>query len=516
MHMILADVRGEQIPTSMLTTPEDRGEDESATWLVQQVGRLRHLSSFEPLEGHLSRTHGATRLVVVRIYRPTFVAVQMRAVAGECYEVRHKEWKCQLEQEFLVAHANALHSVAPLFPPGPYNECVFRFELQATCPVTGARAGVLHTTHGDIETPVFMPVGTQATVKGILPRELIEDLDAKIILGNTYHLFLRPGHETIRRLGGLHKFMAWPRAILTDSGGFQVFSLNTLRKITEDGVLFHSHVDGDAHMFTPESTVDVQVALGSDIMMVLDECLEYPASHEAARVSTERTVRWARRAVSHYRKNYRTNPRPAGNLPQPDLNHTIAGALFPIVQGGMYMDLRRECVAQLVELDADGYAIGGLSVGEPRALSLEMAEITAPLLPVDRPRYVMGVGMPEELPQYVARGVDMMDCVLPSRNARNGYLFTSFGRVVIKQTQYKDDPRPVDESCQCYTCLNFSRAYLRHLFMAGEMTFSTLATLHNLRRYLDIMRQIRQAILFGKFPELLRAASQNVSEDAGR
>jgi queuine tRNA-ribosyltransferase len=409
--------------------------------------------------------------------------------------------------------------------------------------VTGARAGVLHTAHGDIETPVFMPVGTQATVKGLLPRELIGDLDAKIILGNTYHLFLRPGHETIRQLGGLHKFMAWPRAILTDSGGFQVFSLNTLRRITEEGVLFHSYLNGDAHMFTPESTVDVQIALGSDIMMVLDECLEYPASHEAARVSTERTVRWARRAVSHYHEkyrtnpthslpvaphesagsdlNYRTNPSEAGNLRDPDTrepdpNDTSAGVLFPIVQGGMYMDLRRECAARLLELDADGYAIGGLSVGEPRALSLEMAEITAPLLPADRPRYVMGVGMPEELPQYVARGVDMMDCVLPSRNARNGYLFTTFGRVVIKQTQYKDDPRPVDESCQCYTCLNFSRAYLRHLFMAGEITFSTLATLHNLRRYLDIMRQIRQAILFGKFPELLKAASQTVSEDAAR
>jgi queuine tRNA-ribosyltransferase len=409
---------------------------------------------------------------------------------------------------------------------------VFGFELQATCPVTGARAGIIHTAHGDIETPVFMPVGTQATVKGILPRELIGDLDAKIILGNTYHLFLRPGHETIRSLGGLHKFMAWPRAILTDSGGFQVFSLNTLRKITEDGVLFHSHLNGDAHMFTPESTVDVQVALGSDIMMVLDECLEYPASHEAARVSMERTVRWARRADAHYRSFQSSRPRSGtvahgekpgdsavahGEEPSAEPNcKRDASALFPIVQGSMFQDLRRECAAQLIELEADGYAIGGLSVGEPRALSLEMAEITAPLLPADRPRYVMGVGMPEELPQYVARGVDMMDCVLPSRNARNGYLFTTFGRVIIKQTQYKNDPRPVDEACQCYTCLNFSRAYLRHLFMAGEMTFSTLATLHNLRRYLDIMRQIRQAILFGKFPELLKAASQTVSEDAAR
>jgi queuine tRNA-ribosyltransferase len=268
-------------------------------------------------------------------------------------------------------------------------------------------------------------------------------------------------------------------------------------------------------------------------MMVLDECLEYPASHEAARVSTERTVRWARRAISHYHEKYRTNParaltgtpqagdqdqsygtNPARALPGAPRNDIAPGALFPIVQGGMYMDLRRECAAQLVELEADGYAIGGLSVGEPRALSLEMAEITAPLLPADRPRYVMGVGMPEELAQYVARGIDMMDCVLPSRNARNGYLFTKFGRVIIKQTQYKDDPKPLDESCDCYTCLNFSRAYLRHLFMAGEITFSTLATLHNLRRYLDIMREIRQAILFGNFPEVLKAVSHNVSEDA--
>jgi queuine tRNA-ribosyltransferase len=374
---------------------------------------------------------------------------------------------------------------------------VFRFELQAVCSTTGARAGILHTAHGDVETPVFMPVGTQATVKGILPRDLINDLDAKIILSNTYHLFLRPGHETIRKLGGLHRFMNWPRAILTDSGGFQVFSLNGLRKISEEGVLFRSHLNGEAHMFTPESTIDVQVALGSDVMMVLDECLEYPASHEAARVSTERTLRWAGAAYRHYRERYSDGLR----------------ACFPIVQGSMFADLRVHCAEKLLELDADGYAIGGLSVGEPRVLSLEMAEITAALLPRDRPRYVMGVGMPDELPQYVARGIDMMDCVLPSRNARNGYLFTSTGRVVIKQTRYKEDARPVDESCRCYTCQNFSRAYLRHLFLAGEMTFSTLATLHNLRRYLDIMREIRQAILLGKFPELLRDLSLRVSED---
>jgi queuine tRNA-ribosyltransferase len=339
-----------------------------------------------------------------------------------------------------------------------------------------------------VETPVFMPVGTQATVKGILPRELIQDLDAKIILGNTYHLFLRPGPETVRALGGLHKFMAWPRAILTDSGGFQVFSLNGLRKITDDGVLFHSHLNGDPHLFTPESTIDVQMALGSDIMMVLDECIAHPCDHDAARHSTRRTVDWAVRAMEYF-KQYDDGNR----------------AVFPIVQGSMYADLRRECAERLVNLNARGYAIGGLSVGEPRPLSLEMAEITAPLLPVDKPRYVMGVGMPEELPEYVARGIDMMDCVLPSRNARNGCLFTANGRISIKQTQYKDDARPVDETCGCYTCRNFSRAYLRHLFQAGEMTFSTLATLHNLRRYLDIMREIRQAILIGKYPEYLRA-----------
>ncbi len=286
--------------------------------------------------------------------------------------------------------------------------------------------------------------------------------------------------------------MSWPRAILTDSGGFQVFSLDGLRKVTEEGVLFHSHLNGDAHMFTPESTIDVQMALGSDIMMVLDECLAYPASHEAARVSTERTLRWARAAYAHYRR------RADGGQ-----------ACFPIVQGSMFADLRRHCAEQLLELDADGYAIGGLSVGEPRALSLEMTEAVAPLLPRDRPRYVMGVGMPEELAEYVARGIDMMDCVLPSRNARNGYLFTSTGRVVIKQAQYKEDPRPIDESCACYACRNFSRAYLRHLFLAGEMTFSTLATLHNLHRYLDIMREIRQAILLGKFPEYLKARTKH-------
>lgn len=365
-----------------------------------------------------------------------------------------------------------------------------RFEVVAECPVTGARAGLLHTPHGTVETPVFMPVGTQATVKGLTQRTLAEELDVKILLANTYHLYLRPGHETIRRLGGLHRFMDWPRAILTDSGGFQVFSLSSLRTITDEGVVFRSHLNGDAHLFTPESTVDVQLALGSDIIMALDECLEYPATHEAAHRSVRRTVRWARAAYEHYMRQ-----------------EPAASTLFPIVQGSMFPDLRRECAGELAELGAAGYAIGGLSVGEPRALSLEMVRETLRVLPRERPRYVMGVGMPEELAGYVAEGVDMMDCVVPSRNARNGCLFTSHGRVVIKQSRYKDDPAPVDENCGCYTCRHFTRAYLRHLFLAGEILFATLATLHNLRRYLDIMRDLRQSIVFGSFPERCRQVS---------
>ena len=361
------------------------------------------------------------------------------------------------------------------------------FELQATCPTTGARAGLIHTKHGTIETPVFMPVGTQATLKGVLPRDIEHELDAKIILSNTYHLFLRPGHQTIRALGGLHKFMAWPRAILTDSGGFQVFSLNQLTKISEDGVVFKSHLNGDPHLFTPESTIDVQLALGSDIMMVLDECLPYPSKTTATKKALERTARWAKRCVDHWRAN------------DPEQNH----ACFPIVQGAMDPTLRRESAARTIELDAPGYAIGGLSVGEPRDLSLEMVDITAPLLPIDKPRYVMGVGLPQELPQYVARGVDMMDCVLPSRSARHGMLFTSAGRVLIKQSRYKADPAPIDEKCPCYTCQTFSRAYLRHLYLANEILYATLATTHNIRFYLDIMRRMRQAILLGVFPQFL-------------
>jgi queuine tRNA-ribosyltransferase len=375
----------------------------------------------------------------------------------------------------------------------------FRFEVQATCAQTGARAGLIHTAHGTIETPVFMPVGTQGTVKGLTPRDLQHELDAQIILGNTYHLFLRPGHERIERMGGLHRFMSWPRAILTDSGGFQVFSLDTLRKVTDEGVLFRSHLNGDAHFFSPESTVDVQLALGSDIMMVLDECLPYPTSYDAALESMHRTVRWAKAGYEHYKRRRKG----------------LQCALFPIVQGSMYPDLRRHCAEALMELDAPGYAIGGLSVGEPRELSQEIAAMTAPLLPAGRPRYVMGVGMPEELPRYVAHGVDMMDCVLPSRNARNGYLFTSLGKVVIKQAQFIEDETPLDPACLCYTCRTFSKAYLRHLFQAGEILFSILATLHNVHYYLDIMRRIRHAILLGKYPEFLASQHSVTPIEAG-
>ena len=363
-----------------------------------------------------------------------------------------------------------------------------RFELQAECPATGARAGLLHTAHGTIETPVFMPVGTQGTVKALTPAQLRDDVDAKIILANTYHLYLRPGHELIRDFGGLHEYIRWPRSILTDSGGFQVFSLSKIRKVTEEGVVFRSHLNGDKHLFTPESTVDVQRALGSDIMMVLDECLEYPAPPIAeVRRSMHRTIRWATQAFTHYRQQ------------------ETRQALFPIVQGAMSADLRVECAEKLLELRAPGYAIGGLSVGEPREESLAMTEITTPLLPREKPRYVMGVGKPEELIEYVARGVDMMDCVMPSRNARNGCLFTSEGKVIIKNSRYRADRTPLDPACGCYTCRNFSRSYLRHLFLAGEILFSVLGTLHNMRHYLDIMTRIRQSILLGDFPELLRA-----------
>ncbi len=355
----------------------------------------------------------------------------------------------------------------------------FRFEVLKTDP-SGARLGRLTTPHGVIDTPVFMPVGTAATVKG-LTQQTLEELDVRVLLANTYHLYLRPGHELIRRMGGLHRFMSWPGSILTDSGGYQVFSLAELSKVTDDGVRFRSHLDGSEHFLTPEKATEVQMALGSDVLMVLDECIEYPASHDRARHAAERTLDWARRSREYFAEH--------GDAAQQ--------MLFGIVQGGGYADLRRQCAEQLVELDFPGYSIGGLAVGEPPPLTCEMtAEVTA-RLPADRPRYLMGVGKPEELVGYVRLGIDMMDCVLPTRNARNGCLFTRQGRLLIKNACYAEDPRPVDEACECLVCRRYSRAYLRHLFMANEILGAVLNTHHNLYFYLDIMRKIRDAIMFG-------------------
>jgi queuine tRNA-ribosyltransferase len=349
---------------------------------------------------------------------------------------------------------------------------------------TGARRGQLKTPHGAIETPMFMPVGTAATVKG-LTQEALETLGARIILANTYHLYLRPGHALVRKLGGLHKFMSWNGAILTDSGGYQVFSLADLRKITDEGVRFRSHLDGSEHLLTPEKAAEIQLALGSDIAMVLDECIETPAPRNIAEAALKRTTDWARRARQYF-------------LQQAQQNGEPAQWQFGIVQGATFPDLRRESARQLLELDFPGYAVGGLAVGEPHEITCEMtAEVTA-LLPKERPRYLMGVGRPEQIPDYVARGIDMMDCVLPTRAARHACLYTSEGRVLIKNARYIEDQRPIDPRCTCAVCKRYTRAYLRHLFAAGEITAAILATHHNVHFYLDIMRQIREAISFGQ------------------
>jgi queuine tRNA-ribosyltransferase len=366
----------------------------------------------------------------------------------------------------------------------------FRFELRKT-DQSGARLGRLHTPHGVVDTPAFMPVGTQGTVKG-LTQYALEELGVQILLGNTYHLYLRPGHERIRQLGGLHGFMAWPRAILTDSGGFQVFSLSELRKVTDEGVTFRSHLDGSEHFLSPERALEIQTALGSDIMMVLDECIEYPASHEQACKAAARTFDWARRARTAF----------AGQAAARETAGSATQALFGIVQGGTYPDLRRESAEQLIGLDFDGYAVGGLAVGEPHALTCEMAAVVTALLPAEKPRYLMGVGKPEDIPDYVRLGIDMMDCVLPTRSARHGCIFTSTGRLLIRNAKHADDARPVDEACSCMVCKRHSRAYLRHLFMANEILGSVLATHHNIHFYLDLMRRIRQAIEFGDLEEL--------------
>ena len=366
---------------------------------------------------------------------------------------------------------------------------------------SGGRRGRLLLPHQTVETPVFMPVGTQGTVKAV-PQDTLESLGAEIILGNTYHLYLRPGHELIRRMGGLHRFISWPRAILTDSGGFQVFSLSSLRKVTDDGVRFRSHLDGSSHFFTPEHSIDVQIALGADVVMSFDECTEYPAGRARAEESLRLTMAWARRSLDHFLAHRHQVPWLVQHEPGvPHPSSAWVGAdehptqsLFAIVQGGMHRDLRRQCAERLVEMDFDGYAIGGLSVGEPRELTLEMIAEVLPLLPKDKPRYVMGVGYPDEIEQYARMGVDMMDCVLPTRAARHALLFTSEGRLNIKNKQYAEDQSPPDPACLCPVCRRYSRAYLRHLVQASEPLSATLNSIHNLAFYLGIMQRVRTSL----------------------
>ncbi len=361
-----------------------------------------------------------------------------------------------------------------------------------------ARTGKLETGHGIVETPVFMPVGTQGSVKAIEPREL-EDIDARIILGNTYHLYLRPGTELIRAAGGLHKLIAWNRSILTDSGGYQVFSLNELRTIEDEGVTFKSHLDGSAHVFTPESVVGIQRELGSDIMMVLDECAPFPCDREYASRSNELTVRWAERCKRELERS------------KPLYGHSQA--LFGIVQGSIYPDIREQSAKSLVGMDFDGYAIGGLAVGESAVDMYRMVEITEQFLPTARPRYLMGVGTPANLLEAVGRGIDMFDCVLPTRNGRNANLFTRHGTLNMRNAKYKADLTPPDSECDCYTCTQFSRAYLRHLFQVREILGLQLATIHNLSFYLWLMQQARAAILERRFEVWKRAMLSQLKSD---
>lgn len=398
-----------------------------------------------------------------------------------------------------------------------------------TIQVSGsARLGRLVTPHAEIETPVFMPVGTVGSVKGV-PQDIVEELGAQIILGNTYHLYLRPGVETVRQMGGLHRFMSWNRAILTDSGGFQVFSLSELRKLNEEGVTFRSHLDGSSHFFSPESAMEAQIGLGADIIMAFDECTEYPADLSRVRESMEMTARWAARSrkyfeehkyeapwatvsdfdfqasgqpdAQHSKPETRNPPAELRSAGQPRAVPTCSGAtqaLFGIVQGGMDRGLRRESAKRTVEIGFPGYAIGGLSVGEPRDLTREIVESTLEHLPKDKPRYLMGVGNPEEIVEYASMGIDMMDCVQPTRAARHGLLFTSEGKISIKQARYAQDPKALDPNCGCRVCQRYSRAYLRHLFASNEVLAQVLNTIHNLSFYLDTMRRVRHSISLGE------------------
>ncbi|WP_408647793.1 tRNA guanosine(34) transglycosylase Tgt [Terrisporobacter hibernicus] len=355
------------------------------------------------------------------------------------------------------------------------NMSAIRYELIKTCKQSGARLGRLHTPHGVIETPIFMPVGTQATVKAMTPEEL-KEIGSQIILSNTYHLYMRPGHDLVKEAGGLHKFMNWDKPILTDSGGFQVFSLGPLRKITEEGVHFRSHIDGSKHFISPEKAMEIQNALGSDIMMAFDECAPYPADREYVKNSLERTTRWLRRCKEAHK-------------------NTENQALFGIIQGGMYKDLREQSAKEILELDLPGYAVGGLSVGEPKPLMYEVLDYTVPLMPEDKPRYLMGVGSPDDLLEGVIRGIDMFDCVLPTRIARNGTAMTSQGKVVVRNAKYARDFTPLDPECDCYCCKNYTKAYIRHLVKANEILAARLISTHNLRFLLKLMEDIRQAIM---------------------
>ena len=356
----------------------------------------------------------------------------------------------------------------------------FQFDLIKQDSATSARLGKMTTPHGTVHTPVFMPVGTQGTVKSMLPEE-IKNCGAEIILGNTYHLYLRPGHETIKKLGGLHRFMNWPDPILTDSGGFQVYSLGALRKITPDGVMFRSHIDGSKHFLSPLKALEIQEALGSDIMMCLDECTSYPATLSQTKESLALTVKWA-----HLCKTAKTS---------------VDQALFGIIQGGTYLDLRKQAVEQTAVLGFDGYALGGVSVGEPKDIVYEITDSITPLLPADKPRYLMGVGTPQDIVFGVSCGIDMFDCVIPTRCARHGLLFTNSEKIVIKNSRWRECDDPIDETCDCYTCKNYSRAYLRHLYVAREILAMVLNTIHNVRYYMRLMEQIRTALKEDRFLE---------------
>jgi len=384
-------------------------------------------------------------------------------------------------------------------------------EFQVENTSGNARVGRLITPHGVVETPVFMPVGTLASVKGV-PQEILEELAIEIVLANTYHLYLRPGIETVRKLGGLHRFMAWPRAILTDSGGFQVFSLNDLRKVNEEGVTFRSHLDGSSHFLSPESAMAAQIGLGADVIMAFDECAEYPAEKARGRQSMELTLRWAERSKRYFEQHKEEVPWGAQKSALATETDVAVGktahgqkaprqgkhqSLFAIVQGGMDPELRRESAQRTIEIGFPGYAIGGLSVGEPRSLTREIVESTVEHLPKDKPRYLMGVGTPEEIVQYANLGIDMMDCVLPTRAARHGLLFTSEGKISIKQARYATDEQPLDSNCGCRVCRRYSRAYLRHLYASNEVLAQVLNTVHNLSFYLDTMRAVRHSIRLG-------------------